>query len=498
MSNKRVSSTKEIFKTSFSNVIASGVDVSDFNLICTGVGQSVAQSSGNLVLSSGTTANSETIVRSRKAFRGNIDLRYGAALSQRIANNNFYVELVDVIGDDLRFSCSSDTAITVFFPDGFTNPFYNTQNPSLSTVGQSVYLGNFKTTAGNVVSPARYPIAAVDATSVTFTVAGFTSGATGSLSLFGWNYYHILYDGTTATNAKFGVQRNGWAAADTTATINTTASAGHIGIVTIEDGNVAYQDQLTTSQTGLQSTSRASRVVSIPDFDTPLFLQIRAANGTTDPASTTTLTISFVSVEEIVVEVVAINGVRPQSLQSALPVNIINASGASAALVQGSTARNTATPGNPLYIATGLSANPTAVTSGRNVDLMATLIGQLVNKPYSVPETDWQYAAAASGIANTTTAVTFKGAAGSGVRNYITGIDLQWEALTNATEVAIRDGAAGTVIWRGKISAGSAGVRAVVFQTPLKGTANTLLEVVTLTASGAGAVYFNAQGYTAP
>jgi hypothetical protein len=35
----------------------------------------------------------------------------------------------------------------------------------------------------------------------------------------------------------------------------------------------------------------------------------------------------------------------------------------------------------------------------------------------------------------------------------------------------------------------------VPFATPLKGTAATLLEFVTLTASVTGAVFFNAQGY---
>jgi hypothetical protein len=72
------------------------------------------------------------------------------------------------------------------------------------------------------------------------------------------------------------------------------------------------------------------------------------------------------------------------------------------------------------------------------------------------------------------------------------------EALGAATELAIRDGAAGTVLWREKI--GTPGVPqgvSINFQTPLRGTANTLLEVVTLTASGTGAVYFNAQGYAA-
>jgi hypothetical protein len=119
-------------------------------------------------------------------------------------------------------------------------------------------------------------------------------------------------------------------------------------------------------------------------------------------------------------------------------------------------------------------------------------------QPFSQPGARWNYAAAAAGILNTTTAVTIKAAAGVGVRNYITDIQIVAEALGTATEVAIRDGAAGTVLWRQKIgTSGQTNGLAINFQTPLRGTANTLLEVVTLTASGTGAVYFNAQGYTA-
>ena len=52
---------------------------------------------------------------------------------------------------------------------------------------------------------------------------------------------------------------------------------------------------------------------------------------------------------------------------------------------------------------------------------------------------------------------------------------------------------------RGKIGiAGIAGVSNIEFSNPLKSTAATLLEVVTLTASVTGGVYVNAQGYIAP
>lgn len=117
-------------------------------------------------------------------------------------------------------------------------------------------------------------------------------------------------------------------------------------------------------------------------------------------------------------------------------------------------------------------------------------------------EAEWSYVAASGGISNTNTAVTIKGAAGvaagtvgEGARNCISNIQLMWESLTNATEVAIRDGAGGTVLWRTKIPSGAAGRESVVFDTALVGSAATLLEVLTITASGAGAVYFNAQGF---
>jgi len=139
-----------------------------------------------------------------------------------------------------------------------------------------------------------------------------------------------------------------------------------------------------------------------------------------------------------------------------------------------------------------------SVASGRVVRPIATVDGRLVMRQHSIPENEWVYAAASGGIANTTTAVTIKASAGANVRNYITSLQIQAEALTNATEVAIRDGAGGTVLWRIKVPTTGLPLLNVDFADPLKATTNTLLEVVTLTASGTGAVYVNAQGYIAP
>lgn len=163
----------------------------------------------------------------------------------------------------------------------------------------------------------------------------------------------------------------------------------------------------------------------------------------------------------------------------------------------GPVAHDTAVSGNPVRVGgRGVSAAYTTVTTGDTTDLITTLQGVLVTRPWQIPELEWSYAAAGSGIVNTTTAVTIRAAAGTGLRSYITGIQVSSDTLTNATELAIRDGAGGTVLWRIKIPTTGLGPCSFTFENPLRSTANTLLEVVTLTASGAGAVYFNAQGFT--
>lgn len=114
--------------------------------------------------------------------------------------------------------------------------------------------------------------------------------------------------------------------------------------------------------------------------------------------------------------------------------------------------------------------------------------------------TPWFYVAPASGsITNSTTAVTLAPAV-AGQRNYITDIQISHGVLTSAGEIVIRDGAGGTVIWRAldgttQLPGGSVSIR---FPTPLRSSPGNLLEFATLTASGSGTHYVNAQGFIAP
>jgi len=175
-------------------------------------------------------------------------------------------------------------------------------------------------------------------------------------------------------------------------------------------------------------------------------------------------------------------------------------SGGSVAIA-GNVAEDAATSANPVIVGgvVRTATSPTTLIAGDAARATMSSAGSVVNLPYAVPEATWSYAAATNGILNTTTAVTIKAAAAAGLRNYITNIQIMSETLGTATELAVRDGAAGTVIWRTKIStAGIPNTVGITFDVPLRGTAATLLEVVTLTLSGTGAVYFNAQGFVAP
>ena len=487
--------SEQLFRTTFAKAIAAGVDSDNFQQIgALGAGITYGQTGGNLVINSGTTTNSELIIRSLKSWVSSVEFKWQTILSQRIANNLFTVELVDVIGDGLAYVINSATSVTVTIP----NNAYTSAN-----VGQSLNLGAISGAAG---VGGRYAIASVAGNTVTFTVSGWPASGSGTLSLFGMNYHRVEYTLTTATNAIYDTQRRGYnGGAPTTAIINTTTTIGHMGIMTCEDGMAAFLDQLVGTATTLQTTMRASRVTNIPDETAKLYLQFRVQNGTVSPASTTEWKIGMAAVSHYSPMNVAINSIRPQPFNSAMPVSVVNApavtltSGTITTLTGGAAAEDAATTSNPLIVG-GLvrtAQAPTTLIAGDAARNTLTSSAAIVEYPYAIPELSWSYAAANLGIVNTTTAVTIKIAGTAGIRNYITSITVMSEALTTATELAIRDGAAGTVIWRTKIPTGGLPTTTITFPTPLKGTAATLLEVVTLTASGAGAVYFNAQGFTA-
>lgn len=300
----------DIWVASFADVGASLVSPK-FTQRRLGTGVGVSQSAGNLLITTGTTARSEFLARSTRSFNGAFIQRHKTILSQRIANQNFAVLLADSVGEGLSYNCTSATVVDVTLTaHGFT-----AQN-----VGQFMMLGGITENSGTAV-PGRYAIASiVDANTIRFTVAGWATG-TGTLDLFGWNYYRTLYNGTTPTSMLVDAQRQGWASGDITATTTTTASPGVV-MQTANDGRSAYwTDSAPPSATLPVINTRATRFENLPDVETQLYVYLWSFNGSTAPASTTTWTLGFVSVEDVVNNPVYLAGVRQMGANTApLPI----------------------------------------------------------------------------------------------------------------------------------------------------------------------------------
>lgn len=344
----------------FQKAISNNVDTDYLELIRTGTGMTVGQTAGTLSLASGTTARSETIIRSKKSWNGSIRLYIKNILSQRIVNNNFIVELVDIVGDSLAYVINSATSITVKIPN---NTF------TLENVGQSISIGNFNGT-GTFLS-GRYVIASISGNDVTFTVSGFAAG-TGTCSLFGRSFYRLLYDSTTVTQAKFDTARCGYGSGDTTITTLTSASPGHMIVLTGSDVNATIADQLVASSGLVSRTVRGSRVEKVPGGGVDLKLQIRVLNGTTAPATTTVWTIGEVVIANYSSQDVAIQNVQPQSVASGLPVEIIKTIAAPTQPVSGTVTANSGTNGMAAYADSVTNLAGAATFTGTSRDGGAT------------------------------------------------------------------------------------------------------------------------------
>jgi len=146
-------------------------------------------------------------------------------------------------------------------------------------------------------------------------------------------------------------------------------------------------------------------------------------------------------------------------------------------------------------VPTGIEArtsSKTSVNNATNTRPIATVDGRLITRLNSIPENEWQYAAASGGIVNTADNVLIA-AAGANIKNYLTGLSVA-NANATASEIVIKDGAS-TVIWRMYLAA-NAPIQSIKFVTPLQSSANTALNVACITTGTQ--TYVSAQGYKAP
>jgi hypothetical protein len=326
-----VQSQSNVFNVSFSNSGAS-VLAPEFNTPIVGAGVTYNQAASSLNVVAGTTVNAEFLTRSSRAWTGTFRAKFGIIASQRIANNNFAVLLADRIGENLLFRMDSATSVTVFLPGhSFTD----------LNVGQFMLLGGINGNAAGV--PGRYAIASVvPGVSITFTVAGWPASGEGYVTLFGHSYVRNLFNGTTATSVLFDAQRRGWASGDTTAAIRTTASPGVVLHNELTGRELFLLDQLRASSATPGGASQASRIENLPDEDLDLHLWIWSYNGTVAPASSTTFSLGFLSVEHFANSNVYLQGIRTQGSVNPLPVDTLAALGVARQLAAGAASANTA------------------------------------------------------------------------------------------------------------------------------------------------------------
>jgi hypothetical protein len=154
------------------------------------------------------------------------------------------------------------------------------------------------------------------------------------------------------------------------------------------------------------------------------------------------------------------------------------------------------TPATSKIAVVGYLADDTSTDSVDEGDAGAarmTLNRKQITQPYESEANSWNYAAPAAGLV-TTTEVSAKGAAGAGIRNYLTSMQVFNSHPTTGTEFLVTDGSGGTALFRGFV--GPLGAATIVFPVPLKSTANTALYIKESSTTASTGVLINLQGYT--
>jgi len=110
-------------------------------------------------------------------------------------------------------------------------------------------------------------------------------------------------------------------------------------------------------------------------------------------------------------------------------------------LTGGGAAEDAAAGTNPITVGGVVrsAVAPTTLVAGDAARLTLTTSAAVVNQPFAVPDVSWQTPAPVGGISNTTTAFQIKEAAGALLRNYVASIDFYSEALTNASDLRVRE-----------------------------------------------------------
>lgn len=146
---------------------------------------------------------------------------------------------------------------------------------------------------------------------------------------------------------------------------------------------------------------------------------------------------------------------------------VVNGGLAGSISIGGPNAQNVAITQNPVLIGgSGVSSEPTVVTTGRLAAFITDLYGKLITSPYAGRDNFVKGTATTTGTSDTSVVA----AAGANLKNYITGIYVFNTGATTAS-ITIKDGSGGaTLLQSGAPTGGGSNIPLPV---PIVGSANT-------------------------
>lgn len=260
----------------------------------------------------------------------------GGASGFALSHPGRYV-LISIAGNTAVFSpvfeCTwtrSSTTATVSFQGGAPIFSLNETATVSNSSGTTAITDGVKTllTQGNTsnLATTTFTCSNAGATSGTLTLTmtekAWTPDATGTVTVYGWNYIGYIRNGTSATAAWKDTQRRGWSSG--ASTVTKTTDLAPLGIVDqfYGDGQIeAFSDATPASQTSsLFVNARATSLDSLPTPDTKLYFFMSVYNGVTAPASSMRVSLGFFRSFDISVAKVQISGFDPNGASSIVDV----------------------------------------------------------------------------------------------------------------------------------------------------------------------------------
>lgn len=284
--------------------------------------------------------------------------------------------------------------------------------------------------------------------------------------------FHTIIDTTSTTAVTQATGTNLHAVLDTTSTTAVTQATG-------TNLHAVLDTTSTTAVTQATATNLNAAVVG---------------TGTAGSAAGGILTVQGVaSMTKLLVtpDSVALPANQSVNLAQVAGTTTVNGGLAGSQSVGGTVATNVAISANPLNLgAQAVSSENAVVTTARQVQLVADLVGKLIVLPYANPE---NFVSGLTAAMTGTTTTSIVAAPASGLRNYLTHIICTNSHATVGTFVIVQDGSGGTTYYEGYAAAVGGGF-SITFPTPLRQPTTATAVFVADVTTGAN-VICAASGY---